>query len=400
MPGTGLVLSGGGARAAYEAGVLAELLPVLEDRGERPQVIVGTSAGALNAAFLAASAHLPAREAAAALQERMGAVTKDRVLKPVLSDHAPRTAIRYAAEIAGLPGFALRSLLDPGPLERTLRDWIEWNTLHRNLDEGAVEALAVVATDAANERAVVFVERDGGDEPFGSREVDYVAARIGVEHVMASSAIPTIFPAVRIENPEHAAGWYYDGGTRLNAPIKPAIDLGIDRVLVIGTHSVGEETSHLREDQPRFIDGAQQLLQATLVDPLIRDVRMLGKLNLLLTDGGTEAMHDYKSKRGKAPYRRLPYAFVGPRDPGEIGELASRVYRERFGGLKALRAPDLTVITRLLGGPGEAHGELLSYLLFDPEFIAELMELGRRDARAWLERVPGCWVTDPIDAAG
>ena len=179
----GLVLAGGGARGAYEAGVLAELLPWLEERGERPTVLVGTSVGALTAAFLASVAHRPAREAADLLLARWGAVTQDRVIRPILRHQSPRTVLRYLGEFAGVPAVRLKSFLDASPLRRTVSEWLDWESVRANLQAGSVDALAVVATSARTERAVVFVQaRDQIPVPDATL-VDYVPGPQGDDNV-------------------------------------------------------------------------------------------------------------------------------------------------------------------------------------------------------------------------
>ncbi|HEV2075605.1 MAG TPA: patatin-like phospholipase family protein, partial [Thermoleophilaceae bacterium] len=224
----GLVLAGGGARGAYEAGVLSELLPELERRGERPQVIVGTSVGAINAAFLGSTAHLGAEQATAEWRERWLELAPERVVRPILRHQAPRTVARYAGEVLGLPGVRLEALLDPEPLGRTLDRWVDWPCLHRNVRARTVDAVAVAATSALRARSAVFVEGRRKRDLRDSQAIDYVSARLDVDLVMASAAIPTVFPAVWVEKPKAVRGWYFDGGTRLNTPIKPALDLGVD----------------------------------------------------------------------------------------------------------------------------------------------------------------------------
>jgi NTE family protein len=214
-----------------------------------------------------------------------------------------------------------------------------------------------------------------------------------------------LFPAVRVEQPAEARGWYIDGATRLNTPIKPAIDLGADRLVVIGTGSiVAEPRSPGRHDAPAPDLGASaiHLLQGALADPLVEDLRRLGEINAFYADptlapGAASA----RRSRGKAPYRRIPYMFIAPRTPGAIANLANETFTSRYAGLKALRSPDLAVLARLLGGHNHVHGELLSYLLFDQEFIGGLIEMGQRDAEAWLEAPPGLsepWQIEPLDA--
>jgi NTE family protein len=401
----GLVLAGGGARGAYELGVLAVLLPFLHERGERPSILVGTSVGAINAAGVAATSHLPARESVSRELDRWREVDRGAVIRPVLAG-LPVKLLRYVGEVLSLPGVRLSSLLDPSPLERNLARWIEWEQLHQNLAGHAAARLAVVATAARTGRAVAFVEGDPGEGMMPSSHViDYVQATVGQEHVRASAAIPILFPAVRIEHPVEARGWYIDGATRLNTPIKPALDLGAERLVVIGTGSiVAEPPTPGRHDAPApdLGSSAMHLLQGALADPLVEDLRKLAEINTFYTDpADSPAAASRRRSHGKEPYRRIPYIFIAPRTPGAIATLANEVFHSRYGGLKSVRSPDLAVLARLLGGQNHAHGELLSYLLFDHEFITGLIEMGERDANAWLNAPPGPsepWQLDPLDA--
>jgi NTE family protein len=382
----GLVLAGGGARGAYEAGALSVLMPALEERGQRPRVILGTSVGAINAVFAAANAHLPAGDALDQGLVRWQSLEMDRVVRPILLEQAPKTALLYAGEFLGLPGAHLRGLLDPSPLEGTLDEWIDWKSLHRNVRDKTLDAVGVVATSAAAERSVVFVEGRRKEELERSYAVDYMPTRLGTEHVRASAAIPTVFPAVRVEKPAAARGWYFDGGTRLNTPIKPTLDFGVDRVVVIATHSIAQPPAPTDGPRPDFADGALELIQATLVDPLINDVRMLGKINELVGSSG---------RRGR--YRRVPYIFVGPEKHGALGQVAERVFDESFSGLRQLRSPDVSLLSRLVGGEGRPHGELLSYLFFEGEFAREAISLGQEDAQRWLDaRADDLWQVGPL----
>ena len=196
-----------------------------------------------------------------------------------------------------------------------------------------------------------------------------------------------------MKSPAAHAGWYIDGGTRLNTPLRPALDLGARRLVVVGTEAVaGRRTPDPDCDRPDVGDGALHLLQGILVDPLVRDIWMLGRLNAVSM-----------AVRGNpdVPYRTVPYMFVSPGKTGAVGELASEVFRARYGGLKGLRSPDLRLLNRLLGGDSPTHGELLSYLLFDPEFVRELIEMGMRDATAWLKAPAGPdwpWQRHPLPA--
>jgi NTE family protein len=417
----GLVLSGGGARGAYEAGAMSVLIPALDARGERPNIFVGTSVGGINASYLAASRHLEVNQAVKGGIERWEQVNKGRVVRPILLRQAPLTVIRYAGEILSLPGVRLPSLLDPKPLERNLRRWIDWEAVHRNVKDEQVEVLASVATAARTGRTVVFVEGHGERVAHRSHAIDYVRTRLDDQHVRASAAIPILFPPVRVEHPDAARGWYFDGGTRLNTPIKPALDLGAEKLIVVATDSVAEATKRPGRHEsapPDFGDGALHVLQGMLVDPVVEDMRILGNINMFFTEqngrrkdrreatgrrtsDGAEAARRYRKARGKPPYRCVPYIFIAPEKRGAIGRLATEVFRDRYGGLKGIvRSPDFPLLNRLLGGESPTHGELLSYLFFDREFIVELIKMGQRDARRWLRADPGPerpWQVGPLD---
>ncbi|MEA2291128.1 MAG: hypothetical protein QOF17_148 [Solirubrobacteraceae bacterium] len=365
-PRVGLVLAGGGARGAYEMGALSELLTAL-GADEQPRVIVGTSVGALNAAYLAATAALPAGERMERAKALWRGIHYRDVLAPLWRSGA-RSAATYVRELFGDPESHLYALLDPAPLARTIGDLIPFDRLRR-LPPGGEDVVAVVATSAATEQSVVF--HQGGPAPPADlrRGIEYVAVELGPEHVLASAAIPVVFPAVLVTGP--AAGWYYDGGTRLNTPIKPALALGAERVIVVALNSLARRPGDRTGRRPDVFDGAGQLIQALLVDPLVNDVHTLAMVNETAGAGaGRRAV--------------VPYILVAPEDPDEIGACAARVYRDHQDELPG----DLELLGRLLdAGAGPMHGELLSYLFFAPQMADALIELGCRDARRWIEAV-------------
>lgn len=399
----GLVLSGGGARGAYEAGVLSVLLPALERRGQRPTVLVGSSAGALNAASLAADADRDAAQAADRLLRKWRGLRLSDVFHSIASWQAPLLAFRYGGEVLGMPGMHLPGLLDPTPLRNSVDRLIDWAALHRNLGDGTLDCLAVGASPAANPRNTVFVEHQGRPDLPSRPTIEYVTTTLSGDHLMASAAIPMLFPAVRVHRPACSAGWYYDGSARLNTPLDPALELGVDRVVVVGTHSIAARPSEYwaaHEKVPDFADGALQLLTATLISPMIDDVRRLGQVNQLISGAGM-AVAAHREALGKKPYRRVPYIYIAPATRGVLGDIASEVFRRNYRGYWALTAPDLAILSRLLGGESEQHGELLSYLLFEPDFLDEAIALGRADAQRWFDRVSGAdapWYLPSIDA--
>ena len=380
----GVVLAGGGARGAYEVGALSVLLPWLEEKhGQRPDVIVGTSVGALNASYLAAHAHEDTAQLVDGGTRTWEGIRYRDVLESILSLGEISTVTRLGLSLL-LSGYAPYSLLDPAPLGGTLERLIDFPAIHRNVaDHGvALRACAVVATAAHTNRSVVF--HDGGRNPAADerRGIDYVRTEIAKDHVLASAAIPVAFPAVEVREPEPARGWYFDGGTRLNTPIKPALELEVDRVIVVGLNSVAPApTSSLRPD---LFDGASQIVQGLLVDPVVHDVQTLATINETVIRGS--------SAGGRKQRKVVPYIFVAPATPNRIGEIARAVYRRHYAGLRGLHSRDLALIGRVLGaGRSSILGELFSYLFFAPEFAARLIEQGRADADGW--------TTEPHDDA-
>jgi NTE family protein len=396
-PGTNdtvaLVLAGGGARGAYEAGALSVLLPVLEARGERPRIVIGTSVGALNASFLAANAHRPAGDLIPEALAIWETLRWGEVARRLLSGGSLSRLGDYAGEVLGLPGARLESLLDPAPLRATVRERIDFAELQANVRSGKLDAAGVVATSALTGRSVVF--HAGRDSPPRDvrRGIDYVAADLAEDHVLASSAIPAIFPAVHVERPPLARGWYFDGGTRLNTPIKPALALGAQRVIVIALGSLAPGPPQLAgEERPDALEAVGQILLGLLEDQLTADLQTLVSINEL-TVGAPGSRIGEK--------RTVPYIVIAPAERDAIGQRALRVFREHYSGpLQAIRAPDIALLARLIAGGADAqHAELLSFLLFAPEFSRALVELGQADARRWVEQshdLDELWQIGPI----
>lgn len=393
-----VVLPGGGVRGAYEAGALAVLLPTLAARGERVSLFCGTSVGAINAASLASLAHLPVERQVERLLDHWGAVRRGTVLRRIIGPRAPLRLARLAGELAGVPGVHAGGLLEPA-LERSLAGWIDWGRLHDNVAAGHAEAVCVLATALADGTPVGFLERHRREPLDGaSEEIRYLETVLAGEHVCASGAIPFLFPPVEITSPEAAAGFYVDGGTRLNAPIKPAIDLGADRIITIGFEPLNAPPgSPPPRRTPHLTDVAVNVLDGLITDQVGVDMHRLAAVNSFFAGGSTAPSSSglaYRESRGRRPYRRIRYAFVTPADRGELGRLAERTYLERYGGVRGLRDPDAALLGRLLRAGGAGRGELLSYLLFDAEYVRRLIAAGGHDARRWLDRHAGFWCAD------
>lgn len=398
-PTVAVVLPGGGARGAYEIGALSVLLPALEARGERVSVYCGTSVGAINACSLASLAHLPVEEQVGEILGHWRDLRKRDVFAPIAGGGGARTTLRLFAHMLGVYKVSLASLLDPTPLRSSVDRWADWRALSRNVERGVVDSVCVVATSLASGGPVAFVscrESAPGRVDEGLR---YVKTRLRGEHVRASAAIPLLFPAVEITTPRAARGHYIDGGTRLNSPIKPALHLGAERVIVVGLEPFAATTPRASSHrEPRIADVAANVIDGLLVDQVANDLRRLAAINSFFAEdasvGTSRAARAYRLARGHPPYRPISYALVSPQRRGEIGRLADAVFERRFGGPRGLLDPDYVLLSRVLGGRTRSRGELLSFLMFDGEFAEALIDMARRDAERWLRRHPSFWCRD------
>ncbi|MBL7496923.1 patatin-like phospholipase family protein [Frankia sp. CNm7] len=382
----GIVIAGAAARGAYAAGALARLAPKIKTY--RRLVVVGTSSGAVNAALLAQSAHKPPGEIAADLTDAWRTIDSSRVFAPVVS---PCTMARRVA--GAIRSRTITSLVDTAPLHTTARDLYRPDQVASNVVDGYPEAVAVVATlcqqDGTGGRSRVFLHSNAPapQVPPGGA-LDYVRTSLEYEHVVASSAIPVIFPPEKIDT-RGAAGFYLDGGIRLNAPIKPALDLGATELIIISSHATDypPPPSAPVDRVPGVLGAGAQSLNAVLGDAMIEDIRNLRRVNRFVKAAGVRA-----ASPSGAPYRRVNFLLVSP-GSGELAGLAAAVFRDRYRGRRAipsphyLRAPDYHVLGLLqtvlaclrVGGDDR---ELLSFLLFDTQYMDDQIRLGEAHAAA------------------
>lgn len=396
-PRVAVVLPGGGSRGAYEAGALSVLLPALERRGERVSIYCGTSVGAINGAALASFAHHSPSEQAGLLLDTWRSISKDEVTGRLLGPGLALGVASYLGEALGVPGVRFRGLIEAAPLRDNIERWIDWRALHENTANGDA-AVCAVATSLGTGRPVGFLEWDQDQAPAGAtEEIDYVPLRLTGTHVRASAAIPAIFPPVEVTDAGAASGHFVDGATRLNAPIRPAIDLGADKVIVISFEPYADlGDGRVGSSRPGFADVAANVLDGLMTDQVAADIHRLAAINSFFAEGveqGSRAARAYRTARDRRPYRKLAYALVAPTRRRQLGRLAAKVFERRYGGLRAVRDLDVALMARVLGG-GPSRGELLTFLFFDPEFIAALIDAGRRDARRWLARHPNFWCAD------
>lgn len=380
-----IVLAGAGARGAYEAGALSVVLPELIEEetaeGDEPEIVLaGTSAGAINAAIIAAAAHEGSREVVARLERVWCTLEREDVFEV-----NPLRWVPYALEAATAGRLPARtySLLDTSPLKKTIdrSEHVDWDVLRRNIGETWVKGIGLVATDVATGTGVVFVQ-SAAPLPDGDprRGIEYRRVEIAGAHVRASAAIPIAFPAVDVQG----QGWFSDGGTRLNTPIRPGIDLltalgePVKRMVIVATHPDPRTLARagVREADPRpdIIDEGASILHSVFVDRVAEDVHGLRRLNHFMNAAGQRDARDHAGK----DVHVVEHAYFGPRENGRISELARDVFRSEHLGWK----PSVfNGMSRLLGGRGRSRDELLSFLFFHPSFLRALFEMGAEDAR-------------------
>ena len=365
-----LVLTGGGARAAYQVGVLRGLARHSPD--VEFDVITGVSAGAINALFLAAH-HGSLLEGVDRLFEVWGKLHLEDVVQ-IDPPSLARNLLAWGAKlVSGGASVAPRvhGLVDTAPLRRLLERLLaededgEIAGLAENLARCQPEAVAVTTLDYTTGQTVTWAA--GCDIELWERPLRRsVRARLTIDHVLASASLPIIFPAVRL-----GAHWHGDGGIRLSAPLSPALHLGADRILAISTHyaksfAEADEPQILGYPPPAQILG--QLMDAIFLDAMDEDSSRLERANAFLRGLPDEQRHGY---------RIVDYAVVRPSQ--DLGLLAAEYEPELPRGFRFL--------TRSLGTQETSNADFLSLLMFVPEYLERLIAMGEADAEARLEAI-------------
>lgn len=365
-----LVLTGGGARAAYQVGVLRGIARHIPD--VEFDIITGVSAGAINALFLAAHQG-PLREGADRLSEVWGKLHLEDVVE-IDPPSLARNLLAWGAKlVSGGTSVAPRvhGLVDTAPLRRLLEQILAQNEdgeiagLAENLARCQPEAVAVTTLDYTTGQTVTWAA--GCDIEMWERPLRRsVRARLTIDHVLASASLPIIFPAVRL-----GAHWHGDGGIRLSAPLSPALHLGADRILAISTHYA---KSFAEADEPQVIGyppPAQilgQLMDAIFLDAVDEDASRLERANAFLRELPAEERHGY---------HLVDLAVVRPSQ--DLGLLAADYEPELPRGFRFL--------TRSLGTQETSNADFLSLLMFIPEYLNRLIALGETDSEARLEPI-------------
>ncbi len=357
----GLVLTGGGARAAYQVGVLRAIADMLPSHAYCPfPIICGTSAGAINAAGLAMSAthfSVGVRQ----LETVWSNLHVDQVHRADLPGVIRNTIHCVGSLLSSKLARTPFSLLDNSPLRQLLGCRLPFRGIQRSIHLGALRALAVTMWGYTSGQSVTFYQGDNTILPWSRAMRVGVAARIGIQHLLASSAIPLIFPAVRLNRE-----YFGDGSMRQLAPLSPALHLGADRVLVIGVNKKKDAPVERVKvtSYPPVAQIAGHVMSSIFVDSLDVDLERLQRINETLA----LIPHEVR-KEGGTLLRPIKSMVITPSE--RINEIAQQ---HAYSLPRTMR-----YLYRAVGGLAPSGSRLLSYVLFEASYCRALIDLGYRD---------------------
>ncbi|MBI2344022.1 MAG: patatin-like phospholipase family protein [Deltaproteobacteria bacterium] len=400
-PVYGIVLSGGGARGAYEAGVIHYIRSALSPPARTLpfQLYCGSSVGAINTCFLASMAETPEAQGIH-LRKTWEALRQDNIYrrdtlalgKLLVTSFAGLTAniFRKPKAEGEAHGIHFRGLVDTSPLPRFLRRMIQWNRLNENVERGLVHGVSVTLTNMRTGNLEFFIHKHAEVSYYGLYPVRFCP--IQWQHVMASAAIPILFPPVKVDDT-----YYADGGLRLNTPMSPAIHMGADRVLVIGNHDPSEAAdAPIRDERtpqtpPTLGEIIGKILSSIFLDRLDYDLKQMDRINQIIAWSEQVYGADYLdrlnamlSQRGitgdiaSRGLKRLAVLSISP--TRDLREIFSEVLK-RPSSQKYFSSFEKTLL-KLLDVDMHRGEEFLSYFLFLPEYLRALTALGFDDAQA------------------
>ncbi|WP_150911692.1 patatin-like phospholipase family protein [Marinobacter halotolerans] len=368
MTRTGVILTGGGARAAYQVGVLRAVADMYPDWHYPFNVIIGTSAGAINAMALAGSRGL-FRHNIDHLEKVWSELTMDRVYRAG-SFSLMRSLSSVARKFISSPiESGPISLLDNAPLRKMLKREINLENIHQTIREGHIDAVGLNACGYNTGQNVCFFEGIDGLEGWSVGQRAGTRTELGLDHIMASSAIPTLFPPVPINRE-----YFGDGATRQMAHVSPALRLGARKVMVVGV-SANQMSTVKRPEKPGMPTMTQVLghvFNGIFLDTLDYDIERSRMINQLL-----ELIPQKKLKEAGLDLSPVDILEISPSEP--IDEIAAKYL------------DGLPLILRRLAGASDTgadgNASLASFLLFDPRFCKDLISLGYRDGQSQAKQI-------------
>ena len=362
-PRAGLVLTGGGARAAYQVGVVKAVRDILGNPEKNPfPILCGTSAGAINATTLAVFADNFSRGVGNLLEvwENMRC---HHVYRTDVSS-ITRRGLRWLGALSWLSRQNPISLLDNAPLKDMLERTLPFERIQDHIDSGALYAVSVTASGYTSGQSVSFFQGGSGLEGWERNQRIGAAVSLKLEYLLASSALPFIFPAVKVHRE-----YFGDGSVRQIAPISPALHLGADRVIVIGVgRQAGNQTERVKTiAYPSLAQIAGHALNSIFLDSLEVDIERLQRINktIRLISHEDRSRHDVQ-------LREVDVLVISPSE--EIDRMAARHLHELPRSIRFL--------LRGLGATRTGGATLTSYLLFEPAYCRALIALGYKDTMA------------------